>query len=112
MARRRNQNHNDQVNDAGFKEGEFVYLRNRVQGRNKIQDYWNPSAFQVVRGPVVYTVAPAVADGRIRQVHRSEMLGVPDGLRPTVDRDTASTSGAGLPRVSPASEAGKTTSTH
>ena len=37
MARRRNQNHNDQVNDAGFKEGEFVYLRNRVQGRNKIQ---------------------------------------------------------------------------
>ena len=116
LARRRNQNHNDQVNDGGFKEGEFVYLRNRVQGRNKIQDYWNPSAFRVVRGPsgagVVYTVAPAVGDGRIRQVHRSEMRGVPDGLRPTVDRDTASTSGAGLPRVSPASEGDKTTSTH
>lgn len=86
LALRRNQNHNDQVNDAGFQEGELIYLRNHPHGRNKIQDYWNSVAYRVVRCPsgagAVYTVIPVDAGGPVRQVHRSEMRAVPIGLRP------------------------------
>ncbi|KAL2087111.1 hypothetical protein ACEWY4_018170 [Coilia grayii] len=74
MALRRNQHHNSQVNDAGFADGQLVYLRNHVQGRNKIQDYWNPCTFKELRGPSgaasVYTVAPVVGEGPVRQVRQ------------------------------------------
>ena len=77
QALRRNQNHNDQVNDSGFKEGQLVYLRNHPPGRNKIQDHWNSCVYRVVRSPVgmgvVYSVVPINEEGPVRQVHRSEM---------------------------------------
>lgn len=89
LALRRNQKHNDQANDAGFKEGQLVYLRNHVQGRNKIQDHWNPQVFQVIRAPpgtgVVYTLAPMGQGGPLRQVHRSEMRAVPEGVWPETE---------------------------
>ncbi|KAI4880874.1 hypothetical protein NFI96_009499, partial [Prochilodus magdalenae] len=72
--RRCNQYHTEQVKDRGFKEGQLVYLRNYVPGRNKIQDYWNPCIYRVVRSPaetgVAYLVAPASEEGSIRHVHR------------------------------------------
>lgn len=85
LALRRNQSHNEQVNDAGFQEGDLIYLRNHPCGRNKIQDYWNSVVYRVVRCPsgagAVYTVISADAGGPVRQVHRSEMRIVPAGLR-------------------------------
>ncbi|XP_063076411.1 uncharacterized protein LOC134466443 [Engraulis encrasicolus] len=90
VARRRNQKHNDQANDAGLEEGQLVYMRNHVQGRNKIQDHWSPQVFQVVRAPsatgVVYTLAPLGQEGPLRQVHRSELRAVPEGVRPETER--------------------------
>lgn len=38
----RQRSHNQQVNDPGFKEGQFVYLKDHhCQGRRKIQDVWS-----------------------------------------------------------------------
>ncbi|KAL7834629.1 hypothetical protein SRHO_G00288760 [Serrasalmus rhombeus] len=82
QAQRRSRNNNEQVRDAGFEEGQLVYLKNHVTGRNKIQDHWNSGIFQVVRKPtgtgVVYSVAPAYEEGPIRQVHRVELRAVPE----------------------------------
>ena len=79
QALRRNQGNNEMVNDAGFLEGQRILLRNRVHGRNKIQDHWGANVYKVLRrsGPV-YTVCP-VDGGPSRQVHRTEMRAVPDG---------------------------------
>lgn len=83
LANRRNQKHNDTVNDPGIDSGQLVYLRNHVPGRNKIQDHWNSTLFRVVQRPMgngaVYTVAPVDGDGPERQIHRSEMREVPEG---------------------------------
>ena len=101
LAHRRNQNHNAQVNDSGLEEGGLVYLRNHVPGRNKIQDHWNPTVFQVLRRPSgtgpVYTVAPRDGEGPTRQVHRSELRAVPEGLQSEAEAATPSTSHAGRP---------------
>ncbi|KAK7886939.1 hypothetical protein WMY93_026560 [Mugilogobius chulae] len=66
-----------------FEEGDLVYTRNHsVKGRNKIQDFWDPTPFQIVRPPpargVVYSVAPAGQVGPLRQVHRAELRSVPE----------------------------------
>ncbi|KAL2085064.1 hypothetical protein ACEWY4_020582 [Coilia grayii] len=85
QARRRNEGHNDRVNDAGFQEGQLVLLRNHPQGRNKIQDHWHADMFQVLhRAGTVYTVAP-VGGGLCRQVHRTELRAVPEGWQPVTD---------------------------
>ena len=51
--------------------GQLVYLRNRVLGRNKIQDAWDPQVYEVKerRGPV-YMVQPIEADKPPKAVHR------------------------------------------
>ncbi|KAL6476359.1 hypothetical protein MHYP_G00148580 [Metynnis hypsauchen] len=89
LARRRNRNHNDQVNDCGFKEGQLVYLRNHAPGRNKIQDHWNSCVYRVVRSPegmgAVYSVAPVNEEGPVRQVHRSELRAALGEQQHTVD---------------------------
>ena len=109
QARQRNQNHNARVNDAGVEEGQLVYLRNHVQGRNKIQDHWNANVFRVTRSPsgtgVVYTVAP-LDGGPIRHVHRSELRAVPEGVRPEPVRSTHAASRANLPSAPTPSEEG------
>lgn len=92
LIRRRNQRHNDNVNDPGLEEGRLVYLRNHVPGRNKIQDHWNSVVFQVLRSPsgtgTVYTVAPRDGEGPVRQVHRSELRAVPEGLQSVAEETT------------------------
>jgi len=56
--------------------GDFVYVRNRVPGRNKIQDFWRPELFRVTarRDPRqhVYTIQP-VAGGLERVVNRRDL---------------------------------------
>lgn len=100
LIRRRNQSHNDNVNDPGLKEGRLVYLRNHVPGRNKIQDQWNSAVFRVLRSPsgtgTVYTVAPRDREGSVRQVHRSELRAVPEGLPSMAEVATPSMSRADL----------------
>ncbi|KAF4116527.1 hypothetical protein G5714_004016 [Onychostoma macrolepis] len=100
LIRRRNQRHNDNVNDPGLEEGRLVYLRNHVPGRNKIQDHWNSVVFQVLRSPsgtgTVYTVAPRDGEGPVRQVHRSELRAVPEGLQSVAEETTPSMTRADL----------------
>lgn len=65
-----------------LEQGDLVYMRNHsVRGRNKIQDFWDPTPFQLVRPPpghgVVYSVAPAGHTGPLRQVHRTELRNIP-----------------------------------
>lgn len=46
----RQQHHNQQEHDPGFKEGQLVYLKNhRCQGRQKLQDILSPVLYQVVQ---------------------------------------------------------------
>lgn len=74
----RQQSHNQQVRDLGFKEGQLVYLKDhRHRGRHKIQDVWSPVLYQVVRAPAEpggpYTVTLADGTGNVKQVNRFEM---------------------------------------
>lgn len=80
---RRDHKYVTQVCDSGLKEGELVYARNHtVRGRNKIQDMWDPTVYQVVRQPpergTVYAIVPIDGQGPVRQVHRTELRKVPD----------------------------------
>ena len=56
--------------------GDFVYTRNRVLGRNKIQDIWRPDLYRVTarRDPLlhVYCIQP-VAGGPERVVNRRDL---------------------------------------
>uniref|UniRef100_A0A3Q1EHS4 Integrase catalytic domain-containing protein n=1 Tax=Acanthochromis polyacanthus TaxID=80966 RepID=A0A3Q1EHS4_9TELE len=66
-----------------FEEGDLVYTRNHsVRGRNKIQDFWDSTPYQVVCPPplrgVVYSVVPVGQEGPLRQVHRTELRSVPE----------------------------------
>lgn len=74
---KRNQRYNEKVNDGGLEEGQLVHLRNHVKGRNKIQDFWDPGLYRVIRGPsgngAVYAVTPVSGDGPVRTVHRDEL---------------------------------------
>ena len=58
--------------------GEFVHLRNRVQGRNKIQDAWEADRFVVAEkiSDSVYSVEP-VGSGQAKLVHRKNMRPAP-----------------------------------
>uniref|UniRef100_A0A3P9LYG9 Gypsy retrotransposon integrase-like protein 1 n=1 Tax=Oryzias latipes TaxID=8090 RepID=A0A3P9LYG9_ORYLA len=73
----------DQCLAPDFEEGDFVYTRNHgARGRNKIQDFWDPTPYQIVCPPspqgVVYSVAPAGQDGPLRRVHRAELRSIPE----------------------------------
>ena len=74
----RQQHHNQQVRDPGFKVSQLVYLKDhRGQGRRKIQDVWSPVLYQVARVPTApggpYTITLADGTGNVRQVNRTEM---------------------------------------
>ena len=63
--------------------GTCVYVRNRsVMGRNKIQDYWDSTPYQVVgrpdpRGPV-YIVEPQQGRGPRKTLNRRDILEAPE----------------------------------
>uniref|UniRef100_A0A3B1J8K5 Gypsy retrotransposon integrase-like protein 1 n=1 Tax=Astyanax mexicanus TaxID=7994 RepID=A0A3B1J8K5_ASTMX len=92
QAQRRNRSHNEQLTDAGFEEGQLVYVRNHVPGRNKIQDHWKPDIHRVVQRPtgtgVVYSVTPADGEGPVRQVHRVELRAVPEPQQLELEEQT------------------------
>ncbi|XP_076455497.1 uncharacterized protein LOC143290093 [Babylonia areolata] len=57
--------------------GDYVYVRNRVLGRNKIQDFWQPDLHQVTNRPYghlhVYSVVP-LAGGPEKVINRKHLL--------------------------------------
>ncbi|XP_034539554.1 uncharacterized protein LOC117812750 [Notolabrus celidotus] len=73
-ARRRKERHDRGVLEEPLKAGQCVYQHDHAaRGRNKIQDKWGSTVFEVVRPPepggVVYSVAPVYDLTRVRQVH-------------------------------------------
>ncbi|KAL7849489.1 hypothetical protein SRHO_G00211120 [Serrasalmus rhombeus] len=61
--------------------GTIVYRRNHLQGRNKIQDIWDSTPYEVVKcldgGGRVYTIRQVDGLGPTRNLHRSELRVVP-----------------------------------
>ncbi|KAK7103476.1 uncharacterized protein [Littorina saxatilis] len=78
--------------DHGLNVGDHVYLRNRVLGRNKIQDYWKPDIYRVTcrvaEHQHVYLVAPLAGDAE-RAVNRKDLLPASETLD-NQDEDTPS----------------------
>lgn len=65
--------HSHKVYCPPVEVGEYVYLRHRPAGRNKIQDAWSPVVYQVVDiVGTTYTVRPAEG-GPIRRVNRVDI---------------------------------------
>ena len=89
----RQQHHNQQVRDPGFKVGQLVYLKDhRGQGRRKIHDVWSPVLYQVARVPTEpggpYTITLADGSGNARQVNRTEMRAAQLDALPAVPEAT------------------------
>ena len=81
-ASQRKARHDKKAKDVDLSPGSFVLLRNRVLGRNKIQDKWNPTPYVVVRRISkenhVYEVCPADGRGKMKNIHRIDLLECPD----------------------------------
>ncbi|KAK3730601.1 hypothetical protein QZH41_018821, partial [Actinostola sp. cb2023] len=67
--------------DDPLEIGQLVYLRNKVKGRNKIQDSWSPTLYRVIGVPdkdgAAYTVQLYKGDAEPRKVSRSFMRKCP-----------------------------------
>ena len=77
---------NRTAQDTNLPVGARVFLRNRVLGRNKIQDVWDNVPHKVVAKPNpdgnVYVVEPLRSEGPQKTLHRRDLL---DGRRLVVD---------------------------
>lgn len=84
-AAKRNQQHNESLNDDGLVEGDLVYVKNHPRGRHKIQDQWSSRIHKVLHTPpdrsVVYAIVPVHEEGPVRHLHRTELRKVPDGRK-------------------------------
>lgn len=75
-AKQRKERHDKSVNAKDMNEGTKVILRNRVKGRNKIQDVWNSTSY-VVRGKMGNSSAYVVehcGNGSVKVVNRLDLL--------------------------------------
>lgn len=62
--------------DHPLSVGDYVYVRNRVVGRNKIQDFWQPDLYCITArlpGKHVYRLLP-LAGGTEKTVNRKDLL--------------------------------------
>ena len=78
QAKKRQEHHSETEYDIPIQEGQLVYLRNHVRGRNKIQDAWNSTPYKVVAVPTddlgsVYTVEPVDNPGQTKKIHRTNL---------------------------------------
>ena len=80
-ALRRQARSNLKATDTSLTVGARVYLRNRVKGRNKMQDVWNATPHKVIRRldtENTYVVVPLVAlpgeEESRKTVHRNDIL--------------------------------------
>ncbi|XP_041916526.1 uncharacterized protein LOC121680987 [Alosa sapidissima] len=72
----RKEHHDRGVKEARLIVGQQVFLREHgIRGRQKIQDLWSPTVYQVLRAPVgegaVYTIAPVDDLTKSKTVHRT-----------------------------------------
>ena len=67
---------NEGIADAEIPIGGRVFLKSHPQGRNKIQDIWDPRPYKVVerRKYNEYVVENLKGDPKSKRVHRSQML--------------------------------------
>ncbi len=75
-ADKRKERYNSTARETPIEVGKFVFVRNRrIRGRNKIQDFWDPTPHRVVTKPQanVYTLEEADGQGRRRNVNRAEI---------------------------------------
>ena len=77
--------HDKRVGEDVLRVGEHVHLRNRVKGRNKIGDAWEPSVYIIKeRKDDTYVVAPMTGHKR-RVINRTDLRGcVPETVRRAV----------------------------
>jgi hypothetical protein len=76
-AKQRSDRHQSKVNDVGIGVGTNVLLRNRVKGRNKIQDIWMPTPYVVLErmeDKNVYKVGSIDGGGKEKVVNRTDIL--------------------------------------
>ena len=77
-ALRRRERINQTADDTSLPIGARVFTRNRVLGRNKIQDVWNNVPHKVVARPFpegnVYVVEPLDGNDAQKTIHRRDLL--------------------------------------
>ena len=88
-AQHRREIQNRNTKEAPIKIGRRVLLRNRVLGRNKIQDTWSSIPYKVVARPGenVYSIQLADGTGPLRNVTRTEILDTGDEVEDKSDSD-------------------------
>ena len=76
MVKKRFENSKETLNTHQIPISSIVLLKNRHRGRAKIQDYWSPIPFKVVKqvGPATYHVQRTDEVGPIRVTRRENML--------------------------------------
>ncbi len=77
-AGQRKKRHDRKAKEYALHIGDKVLLRNRVQGRNKIQDVWSPNPYKVVSridGGNAYSVQKADnPESKLRTINRADLL--------------------------------------
>lgn len=75
-AERRQEHYNKSAKESVIPVGTRVLTRNRVQGRNKIQDVWDPTPYKVISAlsDNVYSIQLADGSGPVKNVNRREIL--------------------------------------
>jgi transposase InsO family protein len=91
-AKQRKVRHEKKAKDYDVDIGARVLLRNRVKGRNKIQDVWNCTPYRIVSrvaGGNAYLVQKADSeDDKIRSVNRVDLLPFVDSTDDDTDTDS------------------------
>ncbi|KAL6462437.1 hypothetical protein MHYP_G00288590 [Metynnis hypsauchen] len=86
--------HSHKVYCPSVEVGEYVYLRHRPAGRNKIQDAWSPVVYQVVDiVGTTYTVQPAEGEPikRVNRVDIRPCVNTPDLTHRNTGKKTVTT---------------------
>ena len=77
-SKQRKSRHDKKAKSHELHIGNYVLLRNRVLGRNKIQDMWNPTPYKVIAriesDGSVYVVQRADDTGAARTINRVDLL--------------------------------------
>ena len=68
--------YNRKAKQAPLRIGTRVFLKNRIPGRNKIQDCWLPTPYKVMGQPRenVFTISPADGSEGYKNVSHRELL--------------------------------------
>lgn len=65
--------HNHKIYCPSVEFGEYVYLRHRPAGRNKIQDAWSPVVYQLIDIVGTTCTVQPVEGGPIKRVNRADI---------------------------------------